>query len=67
MLEPLGGQTVTEGNSKCEIGRVFIVVAIGDSCHSMYALLIIKIAMPKLMLIIDTQVALAPTDFEEEI
>ena len=67
VLDPLGGQTVTEGKAKSDIGRVVIVVAIGDSCHSVYALLIMKIAMPKLTQTIVTQVALAATDFAVDI
>ena len=35
VFDPLGGQTVTDGKSKSEIGFVVIVVAIGESCHSL--------------------------------
>ena len=38
--DPLGGQTVTTGNSSSVMGWVVIVVDTGDSCHSWYELVI---------------------------
>ena len=66
MFDSLGGQTVTVGKTKSEIGVLVIVVSIGHSCHSLQALLMIQIAMPKLTHTITTRIALAATDLAEE-
>ena len=57
---------MTEGKTNSEIGRVVIVVAIGDSFHSTNALLTMKKAPPKQAQITDNQVNLAAKDFAED-
>ena len=42
MLDPFGGQTVTTGKPRLLMGFVLMVVAMGDSCHLAYELLMIK-------------------------
>ena len=47
VFDPLGGQTVTIGNSSSVMGWVVRVVDTGDSCHSLYELVIMLIAKAK--------------------
>ena len=47
VFDLLGGQTVTVGNSSSVMGWVVMVVDTGDSCHSLYELVIIPMAMEK--------------------
>ena len=58
MFDPLGGQTVTSGNLSSMMGWVVMVVDTGDSCHSLYELVIMLTAMAKQAMTIVTQIAL---------
>merc|ERR1719507_1075684 len=66
VFDPLGGQTVTEGNSSSVMGWVVMVVDTGDSCHSLYELVIMYIATAKQAPTIATQAALAVRDLAVE-
>ena len=65
-MDPLGGQTVTVGKSSSVMGRVVMVVDTGDSCHSLYELVIMYMAMAKQATTIATQAALAALDLAVE-
>ena len=62
VFDPLGGQTVTAGKSSSVMGWVVMVVDTGDSCHSEYEVVIMRMAMPKQATTIATQAALAARD-----
>ena len=47
VFDPLGGQTVTVGKSSSVMGWVVMVVDTGDSCHSLYELVIMVMARAK--------------------
>ena len=66
VFDPLGGQTVTVGNSSSVMGWVVMVVDTGDSCHSLYELVIMWMAMAKQATTIATQAALAARDLAVE-
>ena len=66
VFDPLGGHTVTVGNSSSLIGWVVMVVDPGDSCHSLYELVIMWIAMAKQATTIVNQRALAARDLAVE-
>ena len=66
VFDPLGGQTVTVGNSSSVMGWVVIVVDTGDSCHSLYELVIMCMARAKQAATIATQAALAVRDLAVE-
>ena len=66
VFDLLGGQTVTVGNSSSVMGWVVMVVDTGDSCHSLYELVIMYMAMAKQATTIATQAALAALDLAVE-
>ena len=66
VLDLLGGQTVTVGKSSSVMEWVVMVVDTGDSCHSLYELVIMLMAMAKQATTIATQMALAVLDLAVE-
>ena len=60
MFVPLGGQTVTWGKGRLEMGRVEMVEETGEAAQSLYELLIKTLAVMKLAKTTIAQVILAP-------
>ncbi len=67
VFDPLGGQTVTSGNWSSVMGWVLMVVDTGDSCHSLYELVIMLMAMEKQVITMATQIALRDLVLDVEI
>ena len=66
VFDPLGGQTVTVGKSSLVMGWVVMVVDTGDSCHSLYELVIMVMAMAKQATTMAAQANLAFPDLAVE-